>query len=27
MAHFLMRMIYTQHQESKPNTTLMSFSP
>ena len=24
---FLMWMIYTQHQESKPTTTLMFFSP
>jgi len=27
MAPFLMRMIYTQHQESKPTITLMFFSP
>jgi len=27
MAPFLMWMIYTQHQESKPTITLMFFSP
>jgi len=27
MAPFLMWTIYTQHQESKPITTLMFFSP